>query len=110
MKLSKPIVIGIGDSQKTISEINIKKEDFTARVIVEAEKKFLLSGGGFAKGEMESTRAYLGYVAAKIIDCKPEDLMKLTGTEYIKITNMIKGFFDGSDLETLMEILSGKSE
>lgn len=108
MKLSKPLIIGIGDSQTTISEINIKKEDFTAGVIIESEKEFLLSGGIFAKGEMESTRAYLGYVAAKIIKCKPEDLEKLPGTDFIKITNVIKGFFDGSDLETLMEILSGK--
>lgn len=36
MKLSKPLIIGIGDSQTTISEINIKKEDFTAGVIIES--------------------------------------------------------------------------
>lgn len=108
MKLTKPLKIGIGDSQQTISEIDIKKEDFTARVIIESEKEFLLSGGIFAKGEMESTRGYLGYVAAKIIGCKPEELMELSGSDYIRITNVVKGFFDGSDLETLMEILSGK--
>ena len=38
MKLSKPIVTGFGENQKTISEINIKQEDFTAKVLLESER------------------------------------------------------------------------
>lgn len=108
MKLSKPIVTGFGESQKTISEINIKQEDFTAKVLLESEREFLLTGGIFPKGEMEDSRAYLGVIASKIIGCTPSDLETLSALEYIKITNIIKGFFEGLDYQELMEILSGK--
>lgn len=108
MKLSKPIVTGFGESQKTISEINIKQEDFTAKVLLESEREFLLTGGIFPKGEMEGSRAYLGVIASKIIGCTPSDLETLSALEYIKITNIIKGFFEGLDYQELMEILSGK--
>ena len=108
MKLEKPIITGFGDNQQTISEINIKKEDFTAKILLEAEREFLLTGGIFPKGEMEDSRAYLGVIASKIIGCTPSDLETLSALEYIKITNIIKGFFEGLDYQELMEILSGK--
>ena len=108
MKLAKPIITGFGENQQTISEINIKKEDFTAKILLEAEREFLLTGGIFPKGEMEDSRAYLGVVASKIIGCTPSDLETLSALEYIKITNIIKGFFEGLDYQELMEILSGK--
>ena len=108
MKLSKPIVTGFGENQKTISEVNIKQEDFTAKVLLESEREFLLTGGIFPKGEMEGSRAYLGVIASKIIGCTPSDLETLSALEYIKITNIIKGFFEGLDYQELMEILSGK--
>lgn len=108
MKLSKPIVTGFGENQKTISEINIKQEDFTAKVLLESEREFLLTGGIFPKGEMEDSRAYLGVIASKIIGCTPSDMETLPALEYIKITNIIKGFFEGLDYQELMEILSGK--
>lgn len=57
---------------------------------------------------MEYSRAYQGFIAAKIIGCTPEDLEKLLATEYIKITNIIKSFFEGLDYQELMEVLSGK--
>lgn len=110
MKLEKPIITGFGDNQQTISEINIKKEDFTAKILLEAEREFLLIGGIFPKGEMEGSRAYLGLIASKIIGCTPSDLETLSAIEYIKITNMIKGFFDGLEYQVLMEMLSEKSE
>ena len=108
MKLKKPIITGFGDNQKTISEVNIKEEDFTAKVLLEAEREFLLTGGVFSKGDMEDSRAYQGLIASKIIGCTPGDLEKLSAIEYIKLTNIIKGFFDGLDYQELMEILSGK--
>lgn len=110
MKLEKPIITGFGDNQQTISVISIKKEDFTAKILLEAEREFLLTGGIFPKGEMEGSRAYLGLIASKIIGCTPSDLEKVSAIEYIKITNMIKGFFDGLEYQTLMELLSEKSE
>lgn len=67
-------------------------------------------GGIFPKGEMEGSRAYLGLIASKIIGCTPSDLETLSAIEYIKITNMIKGFFDGLEYQVLMEMLSEKSE
>lgn len=57
---------------------------------------------------MEYSRAYQGFIATKIIGCTPEDLEKLLATEYIKITNIIKSFFEGLDYQELMEVLSGK--
>ena len=108
MKLKKPIITGFGDSQKTISEINIKEEDFTARILLEAEREFLLTSGAFERGNMEYSRAYQGLIASKIIGCTPGDLERLSAIEYIRITNIIKGFFDGLDYQELMEILSGK--
>lgn len=108
MKLKKPIITGFGENEKTISEINIKEEDFTAKILLEAEREFLLTGGVFTKGDMESSRAYQGLIASKIIGCTPGDLEKLSAIEYIKLTNIIKGFFDGLDYQELMEILSEK--
>lgn len=110
MKLKQPIITGFGDTQKTISEVNIKKEDFTAKILLDAEREFLLTGGIFPQGNMEGSRAYLGLIAAKIIGCTPSDLEKLSALEYIKITNIIKGFFDSLEYQNLMEILSEKSE
>lgn len=109
MKLEKSIITGFGEHQKTISEINIKKEDFTAKILLEAEREFLLMGGIFPSGDMESSRAYLGVIASKIIGCTPDELTRLSALEYIKITNIIKGFFDGLEYRNFLEALSGKS-
>ena len=46
MKLSKPIIIKNFDgSEKRIEEVNITKENFTARAVLEAEREFLLNEG-----------------------------------------------------------------
>lgn len=108
MKLKQPIITGFGEHEKTISEINIKESDFTAKILLEAEREFLVTGGIFEKGNMEASRAYQGIIAAKIIGCTPGDLEKLSAMDYIKITNIIKGFFDDLDYQELKEILSGK--
>lgn len=108
MKLKKPIITGFGENEKIIEEVNIKEEDFTAKILLEAEREFLVTGGVFERGNMEYSRAYQGFIASKIIGCTPGDLEKLPATEYIKITNIIKSFFEGLDYQELMEVLSGK--
>lgn len=108
IKLSKPLIIGSGENKKELLEIEIKKEDFTAKTLIEAEREFLLTGGVFSKGDMEGSRSYLGYVASKIIGCRFEEIENLAGMDYLRITNLIKGFFDGLELENLTQILLGK--
>lgn len=91
-----------------IDEINISKEDFKPKAILDAEREFLMTGGVFPQGDMENSRAYLGYVASKMINCSYDDLVeKLTGKEYIEVTNEVKGLFNGMALENLMEKILG---
>ena len=33
MKLKKPIITGFGENEKIIEEVNIKEEDFTAKIL-----------------------------------------------------------------------------
>ncbi|MDU1911058.1 hypothetical protein [Fusobacterium sp.] len=108
LKLSKPIKIRKNGKEKDTTEIEIKPEDFTAKILLEAEREFLLTGGVFPKGEMENSRAYQGYIAAKILECRIDDLEELPATDFLKITNVVKGFFDGLELENLTQILLGK--
>lgn len=108
LKLSKSIKIRKNGEEKDTTEIEIKSEDFTAKILLEAEREFLINGGVFAKGEMESSRAYQGYIAAKILECRIDDLEALPATDFFKITNVVKGFFDGLELENLTQILLGK--
>lgn len=108
MELKQPIITGFGENQKTISTIDISEKDFTAKVLLEAEREFLLTGGIFPKGDMEGSRAYLGLIASKIIGCTSSDLEKLPGMEFIKVTNIIKGFFEGLEYQELLEMISEK--
>lgn len=108
LKLSKAIKVRKNGEEKEITEIEIKPEDFTAKALLEAEREFLINGGVFPKGEMESSRAYQGYIAAKILECRIDDLETLPATDFLKIANVVKGFFDGLELEILTQMLLGK--
>lgn len=103
IKLKKPIKCKINDKDVEITEIDIKSEKFTPRQLLDAEREFLLTGGVFAQGEMESSRAYLAYVAAKMIGCSYDDLIDtVSGEEFLEITNAVKGLFASSGLETIL--------
>ena len=95
MKLQKAIKI----NEKEIKELYLDKNKFTASVIIQSEKEFLMSGGIFPQGEMETSRDYLLTVASKILGYKTEDLMGLSGYDFIQLTNEVKGFFGGSALQ-----------
>lgn len=113
MKLSKPIIIkNIDGSEKKIHEVNITKENFTARAILEAEREFLLNEGlGLpANISFESLKSYQGYIAARIIGCRYNELLGLPGDDFLKVVGIIKGFLDGLDWEILTDLISEKSE
>lgn len=113
MKLSKPIIIkNIDGSEKRIEEVNITKENFTARAVLEAEREFLLNEGlGLPTNiPFESLKSYQGYIAARIIGCRYNELLELPGDDFLKITGVVKGFLDGLDWEILTDLISEKSE
>ena len=111
MKIKNKIKCIKNGIEVEIDEINISKEDFTPKSILDAEREFLLIGGIFPQGDMENSRGYLGYVASKMINCSYDDLVeKLTGREYLEITNEVKGLFNGLGLENLVsKILESQS-
>lgn len=51
---------------------------------------------------MEQSRAYQGLVVSKIIGCTPQDLEELSAMDYLKVTNIIKGFFEALEYQELM--------
>lgn len=111
MKIKNKIKCIKNGIEVEIDEINISKEDFTPKSILDAEREFLLTGGIFPQGDMENSRGYLGYVASKMINCSYDDLVeKLTGREYLEVTNEVKGLFNGVGLESLAaKILENQS-
>ena len=111
MKIKNKIKCIKNGVEVEIDEINISKENFTPKSILDSEREFLLTGGIFPQGDMENSRGYLGFVAAKMINCSYDDLVeKLTGREYLEITNEVKGLFNGVGLESLAaKILENQS-
>ena len=91
------------DKEIEISEINITRDILCPRHLLEAEKEFLLMGGIFPQGGMEESKHYLTVLATKILDCSYDDLVeKLSGREFLEVTNQVKGLFDGLGLEALV--------
>ena len=110
MKLKNKITFIKNGVEVEIDEINISKENFTPKSILDSEREFLLTGGIFPQGDMENSRGYLGYVAAKMINCSYDLVEKLTGREYLEVTNEVKGLFNGVGLERLAaKILENQS-
>lgn len=112
MKLSKPIIIIENNQEKKIEEINITKENFTAKVLLEAEREFLLNEtlGMPTNIPFENLKSYQGYIAARIIGCRYSELLSLPIDDFINITSVIKGFLDGLDWGVLTELISEKLE
>ena len=100
MELKKPIKI----KDEEITNLDLTKDKFTADVIIRAEKEFLVTGGVFPSGAMEDSRAYLSVVAAKMLGVRADELQeKLSGEDFIAMTDVIKGFYNGTGLNCLIQ-------
>ncbi|WP_293957935.1 hypothetical protein [uncultured Fusobacterium sp.] len=109
MKLKKPLLIkNFGAEERKIEEINIKKEDFTAKVIIDAEQNFLMSNGIFPTEGMHNSRKFLTFVLAELLEVRYDNLLELDGEDLISITDEIKNFFGASALEKIVEMFSVK--
>lgn len=109
MKLSKPLVIQrFGGEEKTITEIELKKEQLTAEIIIKAEQRFLNKGMAYPTTGLEETRGYQACVLCELLELRDEEINQMSGEDFLELTNKIKGFFGKSVLEKLQEILSEK--
>ncbi|MGL5572517.1 hypothetical protein [Cetobacterium sp.] len=107
MELKKPIKI----KDKEIKKLDLAKEKFTADVIIRAEKEFLVTGGVFPSGAMEDSRAYLLVVASKMLDVRTDELQEqLSGEDFISVTDVIKGFYNGTGLNALIQNFLGNQQ
>ena len=107
MELKKPIKI----KDKEIKKLELTKEKFTADVIIRAEKEFLVTGGVFPSGTMEDSRAYLLVVASKMLDVRTDELQEqLSGEDFISVTDVIKGFYNGTGLNALIQNFLGNQQ
>lgn len=96
MKLQKKIKCIKDGKEFETDEIEIKKEDFTPKILLEAEREFLMTGGVFPQGDIESSRAFLAIVAFKMIGCSYDTMIEeMTGLEFLEVTNAVKGLYDG---------------
>ncbi|WP_298066497.1 hypothetical protein [uncultured Cetobacterium sp.] len=106
MELKKSIKLKLNKSkeEEEIKKLELTKEKFTADVIIRAEKEFLVTGGVFPSGAMEDSRAYLSVVAAKMLGVRADELQeKLSGEDFIAMTDVIKGFYNGTGLNGLIQ-------
>ena len=107
MELKKPIKI----KDEEITNLDLTKDKFTADVIIRAEKEFLVTGGVFPSGAMEDSRAYLSVVAAKMLGVRADELQeKLSGEDFIAVTDVIKGFYNGTGLNALIQNFLGNQQ
>ena len=107
MELKKSIKI----KDKEIKKLDLAKEKFTADVIIRAEKEFLVTGGVFPSGAMEDSRAYLLVVASKMLDVRADELQaQLSGEDFISVTDVIKGFYNGTGLNALIQNFLGNQQ
>lgn len=107
MELKKSIKI----KDKEIKKLDLAKEKFTADVIIRAEKEFLVTGGVFPSGAMEDSRAYLLVVASKMLDVRTDELQEqLSGEDFISVTDVIKGFYNGTGLNALIQNFLGNQQ
>lgn len=106
MELKNSIKLKLNNSkeEEEIKKLELTKEKFTADVIIRAEKEFLVTGGVFPSGAMEDSRAYLSVVAAKMLGVRADELQeKLSGEDFIAMTDVIKGFYNGTGLNGLIQ-------
>lgn len=107
MELKKSIKI----KDEEITILDLTKDKFTADVIIRAEKEFLVTGGVFPSGAMEDSRAYLLVVAAKMLDVRTDELQEqLSGEDFISATDVIKGFYNGTGLNALIQNFLGNQQ
>lgn len=111
MKLEKPFKIKKGEEEIEVKELKIDSEQFTASVIIRGEKEFLMTGGIFPSVGMEYSREFLLCIASKMLGYRIEDLEdNLSGADFIKLTNTVRGLFNGTELENLIQNLFDKQQ
>lgn len=113
MELKKSIKLKLNNSkeEEEIKKLELTKEKFTADVIIRAEKEFLVTGGVFPSGAMEDSRAYLLVVASKMLDVRTDELQEqLSGEDFISVTDVIKGFYNGTGLNALIQNFLGNQQ
>lgn len=113
MELKNSIKLKLNNSkeEEEIKKLELTKEKFTADVIIRAEKEFLVTGGVFPSGAMEDSRAYLSVVAAKMLGVRADELQeKLSGEDFIAMTDVIKGFYNGTGLNALIQNFLGNQQ
>lgn len=106
--LKKPLIISGDKETEEIKEIEISDDKLTAEIILEAEQKFLRDGGIYPVDEIQGSRKYLAYVLSEATNISYKDLSKLNMTDFVNITDYIKGFFGDSGYQKILELLSVK--
>lgn len=115
MILKQPIFIdgfenGV-QTQKEVVELNLEASKFTPKAIMNAENKILLEGIAYPMGQMQESKKFLLIVASEMLGIKEIELeSKLSGEDFLNLTEEVKVFFGGSALEKLILKLSEKSQ
>lgn len=113
-KLNEPLKINTKDGNIDVLELEITKEKLTAEIIIRAEREFLANSGIYPTTGMEDSKDYIAYIIAKMCGYKYEDIIKINGVDFVKISKIVRGFFGRSELEEMLakvsEELSGSLE
>lgn len=106
MILKQPLVIDrFGGEKITITEIELKKEQITAGVIIKAEQSLLANGGFFPTGEMESSKSFQAYILAELLEIRYEELFQMNGEDFISLCDELQGFLGNSVLKKLQAMI-----
>lgn len=77
---------------KTVKEISLDMEELSGQELVFAEKEYKARNKGVTVKELEDGWALT--VASKASGIKYGDLLKLKGTDYMRVLNKTKGFLN----------------
>ena len=91
IKLSKEYNFG----GKSITEINLDFDSLTGTDLMDAERAYKMRNKGSVVKELED--GWLVSVAEKSSNLKYGDFLKLSGRDYLKVLNKVRGFLTDSD-------------
>jgi hypothetical protein len=91
IKLSK----GYNFGGKPITEINLDFDSLTGTDLMNAEKAYKMRNKASVVKELED--GWLVSVAEKASNLKYGDFLKLSGRDYLKVLNKVRGFLTDSD-------------
>lgn len=94
-----------------IKELKLDPDKFTPSVIMKAESRILAEGGMYPIGHIQESRQFLLIIAASMLSMKYSDLEeKLSGEDFLLLTDEVKDFFGGSGLQRLIQKISEESQ